>query len=272
MFLVFRVIKMSTELKLRILKILEQAAKAENLQNYELKPELDAQVGDGFFSSFYQGDVLDKDTGKSFKVAIKTVAQFEYDYDSIFGNEIIFYTRILPALLRIQQDANLPNPFDNTPKYFASSLESSNKFLALEHLKPQNYVMHEKKKFLSQDQLKMAFQTYGKFHALGFVFRKQNYEYYQELSKALKDQFSLFTEKEFSKASLTRTVNEVLNNLEKSSAAEEEGKILFKNVIPTVEKSFVYKGSYRCFTHGDCWSNNMLFKFYVSTFLNMALK
>lgn len=253
-----------SKIEQEIVFILEQAAKANNLKNYELKPDIQPQLGDGFLSCFYKGDVIDKDTGKSFKVAIKKTPNFDYDYGSIFSNEIQFYTKCLPVLFQKQKEADLPKPFDNTPKYFASSMDESKQFLALEHLQPAGYVLHEKKKFLSKEQLRMVFETYGKFHALSFVLKKQNCDKYEEITKDLKDLMYLFTEKEFAQDLVIKTIEGALNNLDEGGEAQEEGKALFKNILPTVEQSLVYKGSYRCLTHGDCWSNNMLFKFHVS--------
>lgn len=241
--------------------ILKEVATVEKIQNYEVKADSTVQVGDGFLSQFFKGEVKDLDTGRSIKVAIKKIPKFEHDYTSIFGNEINFYTKVLPALHELQEKAGFTDRFDNTAEYFTSTVANAKTFIALQDLSPEGYQLHDKKEFLTEEQLVKIFSVYGKFHALSFALRKQNKTKYQEIVEGFQDVFGLFTNTDHTKKNMEKVINSAINNLKENSPEHQLSKEVFKAVLPVVEQSFLYPGVYRCITHGDCWSNNFLFKY-----------
>ncbi|XP_066245437.1 uncharacterized protein [Euwallacea similis] len=241
--------------------ILEVVAKVQNIKNYEIVVDSEIALGDGFLSNFYKGDVIDKDTGKSCIVAIKKAPKWEFDCAKFFANEINFYSKVLPALKQLQSDGTLSDPFDNTPTYFCSCSDDANRFIALEHLRPKGYVLHDKKVYFNKSQLEFLFNLYGKLHGLSFVLQKQDIEKYNEIKADYQDVFDMFTNTGFSYECLEKAIKKCLEILDPASSKFKTFSKVFENVMPTIKKSLYYTGDYKCLTHGDCWSNNILFKY-----------
>ncbi|XP_066145025.1 uncharacterized protein [Euwallacea fornicatus] len=241
--------------------ILEEVAKVQNIKNYKVVADSKMAVGDGFLSNFYKGHVIDRDSGNSFTVAIKKAPKWEFNYAKVFGNEINFYSKVLPALKQLQREGGLSDPFDNAPEYFCSRSDDTNRFIALEHLHPKGYVLHDKKAYFNKSQLEFVFNLYGKLHGLSFVLRKQDIGKYEEIKAEYQDAFALITDSDVSNDFLEKAIKNCLGDLDPTSDIFKVSSKIFENVIPTIQKALYYAGDYKCLTHGDCWSNNMLFKF-----------
>lgn len=242
-------------------EILNEVATVKTIKNYRVKADSTVQVGDGFLSQFFKGEVQDLDTGRSLKVAIKKLPKFEHDYTKVFNNEINFYTKVLPELQKLQENAGLKEQFDNTAEYFTSRLDQDKTFIALKDLSPEGYQLHDKREFLSEEQLERIFGVYGQFHALSFALRKQNEQKYLETVEGFEDVFDLFTNTDSTRKNMEKVINSAINNLDETSLEHQTARTLFQAVVPVVEQAFQYSGLYRCITHGDCWSNNFLFKY-----------
>ncbi|KAL1506588.1 hypothetical protein ABEB36_005919 [Hypothenemus hampei] len=246
----------------KLTDILKSVADVKNIERYELQPDVEVQMGDGFVSHFYKGDIINKDNGETIAVAIKMSPSWQMDYSTIYKNEAIFYSKFIPALEELQREHNIsPLLFDNTAEFFTYGLEKNSEFIALEHLKKKGYVLHDKKEYLNQEQLEYLFKLYGRFHGLSFGLRKQNYEKYQEIRNEYTDQFDLFIKDNDSLKMMISTLQAVIDALDPKSEAYQLAKDIPPNMKATHIAYTCYKGDYKCLTHGDCWSNNMLFKF-----------
>lgn len=240
-----------------IAAILNRAAIAKNFSNFEVKPDMTVRVGDGFLSTIYQGDVIDKNTGETFKVAVKMAPPYEFECETIFSNEIHFYSRLLPALRKLQK-------FDNVAEYLTSNLDSSNRFIAIEHLQPKGYKMLDKTGCMDAAHLRKVFEVYGKLHGLTIALKHLNFEEYHNLKTGFKNISEEFLRHEYTQHSLVEGLARAVNNLTDDSDVRRVAAKLFDRPVAITRESFQYRGNYGCITHGDGWSNNILFKYTVS--------
>lgn len=240
-----------------IAAILNQAALAKNLTNFEVKPDTTALVGDGFLSTFYQGDIIDKDTGETTKVAVKMAPVYDFECEAIFSNEILFYSKLLPELRKL-------GGFNNVAEYLTSNLDSSNRFIAIEHLQPKGYKMLDKTVCMDDAHLRKVFEVYAKLHGLTLALKHLNFEAYHNLKNGFKDINEEFVRNEYTQHSLVEGLGRSVKNLTADSDVRRVAAKLFDQPIPITRESFQYHGNYACIAHGDGWSNNMLFKYSVS--------
>lgn len=241
--------------------ILKQVADNTGITNYELNAETNVETGDGFVSEFYTGSVKNKNNNEMIHVAIKKAPTVIPAYGaSLFKNENIFYRSIFPSLDKFQEEFCL-KVFDNIPVYYGGSLEPEKLYICMENLKLKNYEMHDKMEYLNQAHLEYVFRTYGRFHALSFVFKSQNPESYEDGTKNIIDTFEEIVEgiSGATKYGLTAMSNYFESQADKK--LYEKTKTLTENITDYYRKALKYEGRHSCFTHGDCWSNNFLFKY-----------
>nr|AEE62446.1 unknown [Dendroctonus ponderosae] len=236
-------------------EILQQVAASKKIIDYEMNLNMNVEVGDGFVSQFYKAQIVDKTGGAVLDVAIKKAPLWAFDFSSIFLNEINFYTQLLPALNQLNTG------FDNTPQCLLAEYNGEKTFIAMEDLKPQGYQLYDKKKYFDAEHFELIFRTYGKFHASSFALRKRQFEDYQKIQAKFKDVFGIFMEVEYSVQMFKSALSAAVDGLDPESPTYTLVKDIPENCKQIVLKSFEYSGKHRCSTHGDCWSNNMLFKY-----------
>lgn len=239
-------------------EILQQVAVSKKILDYDTKVNTNAEVGDGFVSQFYKAQIVDKTSGAVLDVAIKKAPLWDFDFSGMFLNEIHFYTQLLDAL------SQLNTGFDNTPKCLLAEYNAKKTFIAMEDLKPQGYQLYDKKKYFDAEHFELIFRTYGKFHAGSFALRRRQFENYQKIQAQFKDVFGVFFEVDHSVQLFRSAISAAVNSLDPQSPTCALLKNVPENCKQIVLKSFEYSGKHRCSTHGDCWSNNMLFKYSVS--------
>ncbi|XP_066245427.1 uncharacterized protein [Euwallacea similis] len=249
----------TASLKSQLNDIVAEVAKVKNIVNYKVKMDLNMQIGDGFAGHFYMADVVDKDSNQVIQIAIKKSPGINFNYNPVFKNEIIFYTKIYPTLAALQKTVHLPRPFNNVPDFLSSNLEPKKEYLAMENLKKQGFVLHDKQKYLDREHLNFIFDVYGRFHALSFVLKKKDYTTFKKYHEGLTHIFDKFFDE--SAKMFEDCMSSAVEALDHQSVVYEELKDLPKYTIPTLKKAIQYTGQYSCTTHGDCWSNNMMFKY-----------
>lgn len=248
----------------KLKKILDNVAEAENIENYTSLPDINQIKGEGFLSEFFTGKIVNQENKEVLEVAIK-VAPVEnpvLDYTLFYNNEVHFYSVVFPELNKFQKDNGVKHPFDNIPKYFTGTVQPENKFVAMENLKSENYDTIDKTKYLSTGHLELIFKTYGKFHALSLVFKQRNPEIYQNLLKGFGDSMGILVDSPFLQNEMKDSYLAALKAFDPVTEAQELTKLKkLEDIKKTLSEARNYTGNNRCLTHGDCWSNNMLFKY-----------
>jgi len=253
---------MSDQLKSELNSILVNVAQSLKVHNYDLKLDLNMQLGDGFTGHFYLAEIQDKQSGKVHQIAIKRAPISDFDFSLIYQNEVIFYQSIYPVLAKLGRESD--KPFDHVPKLLSWSTARNQSYLAMENLKSQGYVMFPKENFFDQSHLEYIFTLYGRFHGLSFVFKAKDQENFKSIHEKCFNLFEMMMQ--HSKKMFETCLQAAVDYLNPDSPLYQEVAGLPKNVTATFLKSSRYQGLYSCTIHGDCWSNNMMFKYGVSNF------
>lgn len=243
--------------------ILKHVAEVEGIKSYEVHPNKDTLRGDGFLSEFYTGQVKNKDTGEVIYAYIKNMPANPGPFGpSAFFNENKFYTTIWPQLDKFQTEKGIKTGFKHIPRFFCASDKPGEEYICMEDLRTQKFVMWDKRQVLNGKILRMIFNKYGKFHALSFAFKDQNYEKYTQIANELKDIYCEFSEDDDFLKSLRNSVLtacEAVNEIDVTKAKQ------IKDSLENPDQRYcsikVYDGQYSGLVHGDCWSNNSLYKF-----------
>lgn len=246
------------DLKSELETILSKVATSQGFLNFEVKLDITVQIGDGFMGQLYTGTVISEDRQKTVEVLIKKAPSSDFDFTSLYKNEVTFYTSVYPALGQLSH-----GKFNNVPKVYSWSCEYNKSYLAMENLKSQGYTLYPKEKCFDPAHLRLIFNTYGNFHALSFIWKKREPENFKKIHKeGFKDFLQLMILN--CKQIFQNCFQAALNYLDSQSPVYQELKTLPQNIVPTFLAAIQYKGQYSCSVHGDCWSNNLMFKYGVS--------
>lgn len=243
--------------------ILKHIADVEGFKNYEVHPDENTLRGDGFSSEFYTGHVKNKDTDLVIDAYIKNMPINPGPVGtSSFFNETKFYATIWPQLDKFQNEKGIKTAFKHIPRFFCAGNKPGDEYICLEDLRIQNFEMWDKTQVVNENILKMIFDRYGKFHGLSFAFKDQNYEKYTELTNSLKDVYCDLAENDSFLSPLRKSFSAAYNALKEIDEVKAKRiKSSVENIDEKYRSIVKYDGQFSGLVHGDCWSNNILYKF-----------
>ncbi|XP_018566811.1 uncharacterized protein LOC108907557 [Anoplophora glabripennis] len=260
-------IKMNIAVAPKIYEIVKEAVNGD-IENFEITVQDSNKKGEGYLGQIFFISLRDKTTGKQLNIVVKqafsdqTIRDFS-PIREVFLNEIYFYTKVWPKLLKFQEGIPKANRFSNLAKCLVTNSEENFERLVLENLKYQGFVMHDKKKAVEREKFEFIFKLYGRFHAISFAHKALYPEEFSELVEECYDIFGIFLEKNNFDQIIKYTHEQCLENfqpgtddaiIERYRHYVDDGAKLFK-------ESLVNKGKYTALIHGDCWSNNMMFRY-----------
>ena len=188
----------------------------------------------------------------------------------LFRNEVAFYTYVWPALNKLQ--ANSKQVFSGVAKIYAAQID----LIAMEDLRERDFKMADRRKGLQLDDLKLVLKTLAGFHALSLTLRETRPEEFTKLSNPNEGQGvkeALFRPEnedwyrqyyQVAAKNAIRMVSESLPShmehrrveiMEKLQAFLDD-QVFFRTMCELVAT----QGPLTVFCHGDCWTNNILFK------------
>ncbi|KAJ8977349.1 hypothetical protein NQ317_017764 [Molorchus minor] len=135
--------------------------------------------------------------------------------------------------------------------------------LVFENLRYKNFQTMEKKSTFDKQHVEFVFKQYGKLHAISFAYRELKPNEYLQLANGLKSLYKTFSEIASFRDSIKKVFSVCLENLEKegNNKIVEKFKRYVENGPYILSDVTNYKGKYSAILHGDCWSNNMMFKY-----------
>lgn len=218
----------------------------------------------------FRVSVQDKNNGKELHFVLKQALSGEirdlFPIRDVFLNEVYFYTSMWPNFLKFQEKIAPSCRFVHLPECLATMIEDGFESLVLEDLSYQGFVNHDKKKALEKDQFENIFKMYGKFHAMSCAYKALKPLEFSELTKGLSDLSNIFLENKLLQYRIKlvhRQCLDIFHNgvddtvIEKYKHYIHDGVELFQKSLTNYKYPFI--------VHGDCWSNNMMFKYDVST-------
>lgn len=249
--------------------LLSEALAKLNITNYTFVINNSGKgSGDGYSGETYKVKVKHQHGEIDLFVKQATESEQHRNFlytEKIYKNEIGFYTSVFPVLDKFQKDKNVKNPFQIT-KCYATSLENRAELLVLEDLVAAGYKPCDRKKPLDEFHVSLVLRSYGKFHALSLALHDQHPELFKQITGNLTDLFPLVFP-----TLLASMKMQVIKNLqmliENGYTAEFQ---LAEKVTKELEGTLVMNSEsddpYNVVTHGDCWCNNMMFKYDVRVF------
>jgi hypothetical protein len=173
-------------------------------------------------------------------------------------NEIYFYNRVLPTFVEFQEEKGIEEPFNQAPKYYDSVILQNMEVLILENMKRNGYCLHDRTKPMNREHIRKVMQTYGKYHAVSFALRDQKPDVFKALGEGLRDVMKT-TDAEAVLKEFRFFVD--LHKIAKEKIQPELAEKLTE--VPLTADSTDPDDPFAVIVHGDCETNNFLFKYEV---------
>lgn len=261
-------IEMSIKLTEKQYELLKEVAKENGFLEYELEEHFVSGKGDN-----YLGHILGitvKDKTKKLEIIVKLCPQNDnfrnaLPIRNIFLKEIEMYERVLANFTTFQKETGVRNPFESYAKCYGKCETEKSECLVLENLIKQNYSLWNRKIPMNSKHISLVMSEFGKYHAVSFAMKKKRPDLFQDLAR-----FLMEPPTEFDKNNLLffikNTSETIQNAIQGNSLLENAYKKLMSGVQQFFTEELKKNEEKMVITHGDCWCNNMLFKYEVSNY------
>ncbi|XP_072386438.1 uncharacterized protein [Diabrotica undecimpunctata] len=242
-----------------------ESALNEKIESFDIQIEGNG-TGEGYLGEVLFIALTNKSTNKTENVVVKQVLGSSVEttinfMSSTFVNEIHFYEKFIPALQEFQRTYPGAEIFTHAPKCLASCMEKGKEKIILENLKFRNFTLHPKKEFIGYKMYEAIFKTYGKYHGASLAFKHHQPEKFLELADGFQNNFKKFVTGGLLKRGILGTSVMIKSILKENQPDLYEKFAPFAdNALEKFVNCLDYRSPYSVITHGDCWSNNMMFK------------
>ncbi|KAJ8977350.1 hypothetical protein NQ317_017765 [Molorchus minor] len=243
----------------------------KGIKNYRLDFSGSSSKGDGYLGEVNFLTViaeLDKGKEKKYNLVIKSAKKSDEfrkqtPIREAFEREIFMYTKILPIFQEFQLEHAMDQPFDKFAKCYSVCSENKREALVMNNLKSIGFEIHDRKVPQNLNHVLFVFQNYGKFHAVSLAMRKKKPGIFKSLTKNMTDIMGQFILQAKMLPNFTTDLTNGVNLLKKKGmkaiAEKYEG---FENHVVDYLTNYTNSGSSQSvILHGDCWNNNMMFKY-----------
>lgn len=253
---------MSCEINLTInedvIKLIKTIIKYENLNESDIDVSNATSDGRNYFGNILRINIKNK----SMKFIVKQAPNIEclFPIRLMYSREISAYSKILPVLNELQYHLPISDRFFY-PKYHGCIKKTKKEVIVLEDLEENGFIMPDVSKSLDRNHLELIIKALARFHATSFVLKKIDLSLFEELSELVSRKMEYG---EHSNLLLRASYKKFLEAIEKN-----EHKIELENFMgDIIDKLKNYLNitntePFNVICHGDCWVNNMMFKYEV---------
>lgn len=231
--------------------------------------------GDNYIGVVFRAQAECRKTGKKLKVIAKLPPQNEarrkqFFVRPSFEREISFYTEIYPMMEQFQREKGIDpenslDAFNQIPRCYRTCLVELEEAILMGDLRAEGFEMFDRHQNQDLDHIKLVIETLARFHALSFALKDQQ----PERIERFKHMIELFTTREEDESMqqwfdllIARTL-ETLDKEAEPEVYEKTEKVLTGKFMDMVKELTLGAEAepYTVICHGDCWNNNMMFKY-----------
>nr|XP_053635499.1 uncharacterized protein LOC128690800 [Cherax quadricarinatus] len=208
---------------------------------------------------------------QSSSYVVKLLPKWSFSEDSakfglaVFKKESEFFEKILPVL-NYELTALGFTPL-RVAKWFYTSLEREKEMIFLEDLRPRGFQMFDRKKGLSVAHANLVLQELAKLHAASLLLKaRAPTEDLANRFTHIKTDWMTFSD--CAKAMINgmfsgqlKSSQQLLHNIKGYEVAEQWIAKHNDNWADLIEIQLARNPKFDVICHGDCWNNNMLFRY-----------
>lgn len=195
--------------------------------------------------------------------------------DELFEREALMYNKILPMFAAFQKEKGLKESecFVSYPKCYAAIADPiNNEFvIIMDDLRRKGFVMWDIREAPPVQHLELVMAELAKFHAISFALKDQRPDAYNELKSHTDIMHRIFN----------GCVKQMtIEGFERSIATLENSALVpklieLKENHAKIQREYLLENSCEAFGvlgHGDCWTNNNMFRYENGVYYQQPLK
>lgn len=267
---------MALQLPEALHSLLQTYLSNRRVNHYTLEINPGSNKGDNYLGTLYRVKITSGERGETIINLIIKSATSDENFRKItpirefYQREIYIYNEILPIYRAMQKNLTQNEIFKNYPDIFLTSLDQDREeCLFMSDLSALSYKHVDKRLVLDLSHCELFIKTIAKFHALAFALKAQDEGKFKEIVAKTPEVFlrSMDVEDLNQHAEKIRELND--NCFGTDPVVWKKMDNFINNIIEDLLRLSDPEASdeYSVIIHGDCWSNNFLFK-YVSMGLN----
>lgn len=250
------------------IKLLKDIADNNGIRDYTIEQYSMSSKGDNYVGQIMCATIKSRRDDETLELVVKKTPSNEdfrkaIPVRDIFLREIYIYDKVHNYFKKFQNEKGVESPFNSIAKYYGKCEEELSECLVLENLIKNGYGLWNRKLPMNAEHISIVMSEYGKFHAVSYAMKEKNPELFSEISECLKQeptQWEIENMKTFLQSIIPQLQKVVDGNAVLQAALLRMASNLehfFKVEIQEPKEKMVI-------THGDCWCNNILFKYGVS--------
>jgi len=256
---------------------LNQIAQAEGFTSYVINYERGSNFGDGFVAEIVRAEIKGTQMIKGVQAESELVLVLKLPPDNktrrealgmrVFEREVVAYNEVLPLFQKFQLDKGLKpgQGFVSFPKcYYASyDKEKDEAVIIMEDIRKKGFKMQNKYKPVDFAHAKAVLETIAQLHGISLAMKDQCPGVFEKF-KGLTDILTEAMDNDMMKSITALNNEKALETLEPNEEnIKQKLRGFCDNMMDIVQKSTNGELSepYSVINHGDCWINNMMFKY-----------
>lgn len=254
--------------------LLEKTVKDEGFEDYKIELNHASAKGNNYLGVIYRAKIDGVRNGKRSKqnLIIKSAPTYNRSKVSIgvfYSREIYSYEVILPKLNSYQDEYKLPEEDRFVYlKMLAANGKEFEENLVMEDVTDDGYSMCDRQESLSIAHVRLVIKDLARFHSLSFKMKEVDPETFETMSGNIfpgGEINSMF--KTFIDVAIDRAVKNI-------SGVYKDKLIAFGETAPEKFIEFIMPelaGPHAILCHGDCWTNNIMFKHKVNVMTDLLV-
>ncbi|GBP79724.1 hypothetical protein EVAR_49423_1 [Eumeta japonica] len=248
--------------------VIEDIAKTHDMDEFIYHVDSVCGRGEHYVANLFRVYVFDeKQKDNCVQVIVKTLLNSTREtlFHRLHEREVLVYDEVLPEFQEIQKNINDVNERLLIMKRYYPREELHKEVILLEDMLERGFVMRDKTKAMDYEHADLVVRNLAKLHAFSYVLKIREPVKFE----TFKDRFSdiVFSEDFLNESNFKDYFSESFSTSVKV-VTDVSAKLKLEELASTVidrMNEFVKATDYSVLCHGDCWTNNMLFKYQEET-------
>ena len=254
---------------------MEQVARDEGFTagQYTIDTEDGSSKGDGFIGELFRAYLTEGDRREAYLCKIPPLNEArrqQFETMEIFEREVLMYNKLLPLMFAYQEAKGVSrgDGFFSIPKCYHAHYDgqSAEAIIVMEDLRLNHYSMFNKDKPVDYEHARLTMEQLGRYHAVSLAMKHDRPEQFEQFKMLDSMKESMGPEHPFI-VMLQKTTRDAMETLEPHEARERNKmQKLLNGMLADVDRyaNFELAEPYAVLGHGDCWINNMMYRYKVS--------
>ncbi|XP_074042165.1 uncharacterized protein [Leptinotarsa decemlineata] len=249
----------------------DEMMKKREITSYKIDVAGSTSKGDGYLGEVNFLKVvasLNEENEKVYNIVVKSANKSEKfrkntPIQEAYYREMFMYTKVFPIFEEFQREYAIETIFDKYAKCYSVCQTDKKEALVLNNLKTDGFSVHNRTIPQNLNHVLFVFRNYGRLHGISLAMKVKKPALFKSMTKNMTNVLGQFIVQ-------ANMASSFVDNFKNARMLfMKDGKEAIANKLEDVEKKveviltnmFSDDLKEAVVLHGDCWNNNMMFKY-----------